>query len=131
MSDPQDMITRMVYVIRAKPELISTLEFILDPDEKEKLSRPFVVMTKEHPYELYFESWHPFIAKACKKEFLRYESEYGLLVKVIQEILDIDFEKNDLRTNFDRWWHIEHAIDWTEIEPSWLLKEEREERGQV
>ncbi|MFZ6713356.1 hypothetical protein [Undibacterium sp. TC9W] len=119
--DLQDIITRMVYVIRPKKELISVLEKIFDSEDLERLARPFVVMTKEHPYERFFESWHRLIAKACKKEFLNYESEDGTLSdSAIRVELGIDLEKDDMQSNFDRWWHIDEATECIEIEPTWL-----------
>lgn len=119
MSHDQDMITRMVYVVRAQPELIEALRGVLDAEGLEILSRPYVVMTQDLPYEPYFESWGRAIVKACKERYLNEELEYGELSNpAFQAAIGLD--KGDMQSSFDRWWHIERAEGYVEIEPSWL-----------
>ncbi len=135
MSTDQDMIMRMMYVIRPKDELISVMKNILDPEDLEDMSRPFVVMTEEHPFELYFESWQRGIIKACKEEYLMYESKFEWIWTAefrnaigvgVGNTIDAYVEKKDMRDFFDRWWQIERAGDYIEIGPKWLLPGERE-----
>ena len=119
MSTDQDMNTRMVYVVRAKDELINALRDVLDADGLEILSRPYVVMTQDLPYEPYFESWGRSIIKACKERYLNEELEYGELSNpACRAVIAIDTD--DMQSSFDRWWKIERAEGYVEIEPSWL-----------
>jgi|GEM_PF-5161478 len=116
----QDMITRMIYVVRPKDDLISALRNVLDTDGLEILSRPYVVMTQALPYEPYFESWGRKILKACKEQYLKEELVYGELSNPACRAA-IDIDANDLEKSFDRWWQIEQANDYLEIEPSWFV----------
>ncbi len=119
LSADQDMSTRIVYVVRARDELIRALKDVLDAEGLQILSRPYVVMTQELPYELYFESWGRAIIKVCKARYLSDELEYGeVSIPACQAIIDIDTD--DKQGSFDRWWHIERAEGYTEIEPTWL-----------
>lgn len=118
MSSAEDLITRMVYIIRAKDELISALKEDLDIEGIKILSRPSVIMSEERPYELYFESWHNLIYRTVKEEYLAWEFEFGELSRVeLREIVGIDVGTPDKSEIFDRWWQIERAKDYVELTP--------------
>ena len=119
MSDEQEMITRMVYVVRAKDDLLKALADVLDTDELEVISRPYVVMTEALPYEPYFESWGKAIIKVCKERFLMEQLEHGVLSDpACQAVADID--NDDVQGGFDKWWYIEQAEGFVEVNSSWF-----------
>ena len=117
--DPQDMVTRVVYIVRAKEEMIQVLSEYLDQEGLDILLKPSVVMTEEAPFEQCFESWRRHILKNCKIQFLEVELEFGELSNPeLASLLNPD--KDDFETFFDKWWNVEKAEDYLEIESRWL-----------
>lgn len=119
MITDHDMAIRLVFVVRAKAELIAALKDLLPAAGLRRLLRPSIVMTQELPYELYFESWSRAIIQASKERYVSEELAFGNLSNPAFR-LAVDIDTDDLQGSFDRWWHIEEAETYTEIEPTWL-----------
>ncbi|MCX4030342.1 hypothetical protein H0A36_26370 [Endozoicomonas sp. SM1973] len=116
----QDILTRRVYIVRAKEELIERLSSHFNTDDLNEISRPQVVMTEELYFEKHLEGWRRKILEKCKESFLKDELEYGLL----DEIVDLEKvlgQTSDLQKCFDQWWVAEEAADYIEIETDWHL----------
>lgn len=99
--------------------MLKALKDILDTDELDTLSRPYVLMTEALPYEPYFESWGREVAKVCKVQYLLEQLEFGELSNpACQAVVAIDFD--DMQGSFDKWWKIEQAEGFAEVKPSWF-----------
>lgn len=117
MSDNQDTLDRIVYVVTPKPALIEKLALILDEEDLGDLTRPHVVMTDEVCFEEFLEAWQDVIFEKCKDTFLVDEFEYGVLGEQ-ENLEEIIGQTDDLQKCFDQWWTAVE-VGYTQIETSW------------
>jgi len=117
----QDLLCRRVYVIRAKPELITHLiesGAQLDADDITTLQSPTVIMTGLVPFERDLEGWRRTILNKCKEAFFRGGLEY-LPLSRLDLPAELLTDMATLSAFFDRWWIAEEAESIELVDNSW------------
>jgi len=116
-NDDQAILSRKVYLVNAKDELLQHLQRISEPQSVDAFRETTVIMTGELDFERHIEGWGKGIIKAAKEtfienlfgEFCPFEDEDELF-HVLGEQPYIDL--------FDTWFSI-NEVDYLKIEKDW------------